>query len=75
MTDEDRSKFGMALEVDSNPKSKTFGTEFLVVQTVNVIVNEKEVKFDLRTLVVDHLRRLCKNVGVINCGSFNKFDC
>ena len=75
VTDEDRSKFGMALEVDSNPKSKTFGTEFLVVQTVNVIVNEKEVKFDLRTLVVDHLRRLCKNVGVINCGSFNKFDC
>ena len=76
VTDEDRSKFGLAMEIDSNVKSKTYGTEFLVVQTIDVSVdNDKSVLFDLKCLIVDHLRRLCKNVGVINCGSFNKFEC
>jgi hypothetical protein len=42
---------------------------------VKVIVNNNETLFDLKTLIVDHLRRLCRNIGVVNCGSFNKFDC
>ncbi|KAI2490486.1 hypothetical protein MHU86_24083 [Fragilaria crotonensis] len=38
--------------------------------------NDSEtILFDLKTLVIDHLRRFCKNVGVLNCGSLNKFDC
>ena len=75
LTDEDSSKFGMALEIDKNPKSKTYGAEFLVAQTVNVIVDDKPVVFDLNTLTVELIRRLCKNIGVVNCGSFNKFEC
>ena len=48
LTDEDSSKFGMALKIDKNPKSKTYGAEFLVAQTVNVIVDDKPVVFDLK---------------------------
>ena len=65
----------MALELDPNPKSKTFGADFLVAQTVTVNVEGRDVPFQLKSMVVDHLRQLCKNVGVINCGSSNKFDC
>lgn len=81
VTGEDGSIFGMALEIDTNPKSKTFGAKVLVVQTVQVAVNNNNsndsetILFDLKTLVIDHLRRFCKNVGVLNCGSLNKFDC
>jgi hypothetical protein len=75
VTDEDRSRFGLALELDPNPRSKYYGTESLVAQTVTVDVDNREVVVDLKTLVVDHLRQLCKNVGAVNCGSANKFDC
>ena len=58
------------LEVDPNPKSKHYGSEcLLVAQTVTVRnPNNEDVTFDLKTLVVDHLRQLYKNVGVMNCG-------
>lgn len=75
VTDEDRSRFGLALELDPNPRSKYYGTESLVAQTVTVDVDNREVVVDLKTLVVDHLHQLCKNVGAVNCGSANKFDC
>jgi hypothetical protein len=75
VTDDDRSRFGMALELDPNPKSKTFGAEFLVAQTITVNVEGRDVPFKLNSMVVDHLRQLCRNVGVLNCGSSNKFDC
>ena len=75
MTDDDRSRFGLALELDPNPRSKSYGSECLVAQTVRVNVNNGEVIVDLKILIVDHLRRLCKNVGVVNCGSANKFEC
>jgi hypothetical protein len=75
LTDDDRSRFGIALELDPNPRSKTFGAEFLVAQTVTVKVDGRDVPFQLKSMIVDHLRQLCKNVGVINCGSYNKFDC
>jgi hypothetical protein len=70
VTDDDRSRFGMALELDPNPKRKTFGSEFLVAQAVTVNVKGRDVPFQLKSMVVGHLRRqLCKNVGVVNCGS------
>ena len=76
VTDEDRSRFVMALELDPNPRSKTFGSECLVARTVTVnIDNGEEVVVDLKSLIVDHLRQLCRNVGVVNVGSVNKFDC
>ena len=76
VTDEDRSRFGLALEVDPNPKSKHYGSECLVAHTVRVKnVDNEDITVDLKTLVVDHLRQLCKNVGVMNCGNANKFEC
>ena len=75
VTDEDRSRFRLALELDPNPRSKNYGSESLVAQTVTVHVENREVVVDLKTLIVDHLRQLCKNVGAVNCGSANKFDC
>ena len=76
MTDDHRSRFGFALELDPNLMSKNYGSESLVAhQTVTVNVDNSEVVVDLKALVVDRLRQLCKNVGVVNCGSANKFDC
>ena len=37
--------------------------------------DEPEIVFDLKTLTVDHLRKLCTNVGIANCRSHNKFNC
>jgi hypothetical protein len=72
VTDDNRSRFGMALELDPNPKSNTFfGSEFLVAQTVTVKVKDRDVPFQLKSVVVDHLHQLSKNVGVVNCGSSN----
>ncbi len=51
LTDEDRAKFELALEIDSNPKSKTFGKEFLTAQSVRLSSNspdEPAVNFDLK---------------------------
>ena len=36
VTDENRPKFTLALEIDPNPKSKGFGKEFMVAQSVCV---------------------------------------
>ncbi len=62
MTDDDRSRFRLALELDPNPRSKNYGSESLAAQTVTVNVENSEVVVDLKTLIVDHLRQLCKNV-------------
>jgi hypothetical protein len=78
LTDEDQGRFDLLLEIDSNPKSKSFGKEFLTAQAVRLppsSPNEPEVVFDLKTLTVDHLRKLCTNIGIVNCGSHNKFNC
>ena len=75
VTDDDRSRFCLALELDPNPRSKNYGSESLVAQTVTVNVENREVVVDLKTLIVDHLRQFCKNVGAVNCGSANTFDC
>ncbi len=75
VTDDDRSRFRLAPELDPNPRSNNYGSESLVAQTVTVNVENREVVVDLKTLIVDYLRQLCKNVGAVNCGSANKFDC
>ena len=76
MTDDDRKNFGLALELDPNPKSKYFGSECLVAQTVTVKDDDtgEEILYDLKPLVLDHLCQLCRNVGVCNTGSMNKFE-
>jgi hypothetical protein len=76
VTDDDRKNFGLALELDPNPKSKYFGSECLVAQTVTVKDDDtgEEILYDLKPLVLDHLRQLCRNVGVCNAGSMNKFE-
>ena len=78
VTDEDRGRFDLSLEIDTNPKSKAFGKEFLTAQSVRLpssSQNDLEVVFDLKTLTVNHLRKLCTNIGIVNCGSHNKFNC
>jgi hypothetical protein len=75
LTDRDRNKFHLALEVDANPKSQTYGQSFLCVQSV-LVPNEEgiDTPYDLKSLFTVPLRTLCKNLGIANCGSKNKFE-
>jgi hypothetical protein len=75
LTDKDREKFVITLEADPNQKSGTYGTEFPAVQAISVQVDGEEEEFSAHTLTVDQFRIMCKNVGVSNCGSKNKFQC
>jgi hypothetical protein len=79
LTDADRAKFELVLEIDSNlSKSKGFGKEFLTAQSVRLqptSANQPEVIFDLKSLTVEQSRKLCANLGIVNCGSQNKFNC
>ncbi len=74
VTDQDRHNFVLAMEVDTNKKSKHFGNDQLVAQSVKVTINNVDRVVDLNSLVVDHLRRLCKNLGVTHTGSLSKFE-
>ena len=62
------------MEVDTNKKSKHFGHDQLVAQSVKVTINNVDRVVDLSSLVVDHLRRLCKNLGMTHTGSLSKFE-
>jgi hypothetical protein len=78
ITNQDRDKFEFALEIDSRKQSSTYQSEFLVAKSVQVPSNDPGEEFkivDLNSLVVDHLRLLCKNIGITNFGSKNKFEC
>jgi hypothetical protein len=78
LTDADRAKFELVLDIDSNSKSKGFGKEFLTAQSVRLqptSANQPEVIFDLKSLTVEQSRNLCVNLGIVNCGSQNKFNC
>jgi hypothetical protein len=78
LTDADRAKFELVLEIDSNSKSKGFGKEFLTAQSVRLqptSADQPEVTFDLKSLTVEQSRKLCANLGIGNCGSQNKFNC
>ena len=52
LTDEDRAKFDVVLETDSNPKS-------------NTLFVGKKLNFDLKSLTVNHLYVLCTNVDIV----------
>jgi hypothetical protein len=73
VTDQDRNDFTHGLEVDTNRKSKNYGQENLVAQTVKVTVNFRDIIVNLKVLTVSHLRQLCKNLGIMNCGSLSKY--
>jgi hypothetical protein len=74
VTDQDRNDFTHGLEVDTNQKSKNYhGQENLVAQTVKVTVNFCDIIVNLKVLTVSHLRQLCKNLGIMNCGSLSKY--
>ena len=74
ITDADGKSFALALEVDKNPQSKQYNQELHVAQSIKVTVNGDERIVDLAGLVLDHLRPLAKNLGVVNCGSLNKYN-
>jgi hypothetical protein len=62
------------MDVDTNKKEKTFGVDQLVAQLVTVRINHEDRVVDLNSLVVNHLRRLCKKLRVIHMGSLSKFE-
>jgi hypothetical protein len=74
VTDQDRKDFVLAMEIDTNKKSKHFGLDQLVAQSVTVRINHIDRVVELNTLVLDHLRRLCKNLGMRHVGSLSKFE-
>jgi hypothetical protein len=74
VTDQDRKNFVLAMEVDTNKKSKHFGLDQLVAQSVTVQINHVDRVVELNTLILDHLRRLCKNLGMRHVGSLSKFE-
>jgi hypothetical protein len=78
LNDKDKDKFVVVLECDPNQKSDTFGQEFHVIRKVTIAAadpNSQPTSFDVDSLSLDQIRQLCKNVGVTNCGSMNKFQC
>ena len=77
LTDEDRLKFTLALEIDPNSKSKGFGKEFMLAQSMCkhlASADEPPVIYNLKLLVVEHLCKLCSNVGFTNCCSQSNFN-
>ena len=78
LTDDDRQKFTLALEIDPNQKSNRFGKEFMAAQSVCIrpaSADEPPVVYNLKELLVEHVRKLCSNLGITNCGSQNNFNC
>ena len=80
LSDKDRTKVLSTLEVNPNPTKtiQTYGQSLICVHSVLVPnedgVEERE-RYDLKALFTLPLRTLCKNVGIANCGSKNKFEC
>ena len=78
LTDDDRQKFTLALEIDPNQKSNGFGKEFMAAQSVCIrpaSADEPPVVYNLKELLVEHICKLCSNLGITNCGSQNNFNC
>jgi hypothetical protein len=74
LTDKDWSKFVFVNVLDKNEKSKINGKEFLIAQAVR-LGGDGTALFELNQLTIDQIRRLCRNLGILSCGSQNKFDC
>ena len=78
LTDDDQQKFTLALEIDPNQKSKGLGKEFMAAQSVYIrpaSADEPPVVYNLKQLLVEHICKLCSNLGITNCGSQNNFNC
>jgi hypothetical protein len=85
LTDRDRDKFKLVLEIDKTRNSAMFQKEFLVAQSVSIpaaggntldpLLPSPPSVFDLNLLTVDTLWRLCTNLGILNAGSLSKFNC
>jgi hypothetical protein len=82
LTDRDREKFNLVLEIDKTHRSAMYGQEFLVAKSVsfpytNSSIDDQVLKpaIDLCSLSVENLRKLCTNLGISNTGSFSKFNC
>lgn len=75
LTEKDVPGFLLARECDLlNKESK--GEEFLVAQSYRGIKEDgTELFVDLNKLSSDHLRQLCRNIGVKNVSTLNKFGC
>jgi hypothetical protein len=76
LDDTDQDKFNLALEVDDNPKNKYYSKEFLVAQYVRLQSTDEKYngKFDINKLTIDQMRKLCRNLGISNCRSYNQFN-
>jgi hypothetical protein len=72
LTDKDSDMFVISMENDPNTKSTTYGNEFSVVTSVKL---KDGGQYNLKSLTVEQTRVLCRNIGVLNCGSMNKFCC
>ena len=78
MTDHDRKKFLSALEVNKSQKSSTYGQSFLCALSVVIERGEQggaETLVDLKGLFAMQLQTLCKNLGIPNSVSQNKYEC
>jgi hypothetical protein len=82
LTDRDREKFTLVLEIDKTSKSATYGQEFLVAKSVSIPSTNSSIDdpvlkpaMDLCLLSVENLRKLCTNLGISNAGSYSKFNC
>ena len=85
LTDDDREKFVIALEKDTNPRSNTYNQEFHCAQKIKLTrplasvdsedLEVTDYEFDISTLTLVHLRELCSNLGIRNVGSSSLFQC
>ena len=72
---DDRSKFVISMEIDPYEKSKSYGQEFAVAQSIRNTVDDEVTLFHLNSLSLDHIRRLCRIMKVSNIGSSSKYEC
>jgi hypothetical protein len=74
--EKDVASFVLSLECDTNQKSETFGQEFMLAQGFNTVDEHNNPHtIDLKDLSLDHLRNLCRSIGVSHVSNLNKFTC
>jgi hypothetical protein len=61
LNDNDHSKFIFGPRINTNPKSKTCGTE---VEIAKSVILEDGSEFDMLTLTIDQIQFLVKNIGI-----------
>jgi hypothetical protein len=72
--EKDSKGFFLSMECDTNAKSETYGLEFLVAQTFTSTNDKGEQEtIDLKELSLDHLRSVCRSLGVSQVSNLNKF--